>query len=39
MGYIKNNEEAEIVLTMLLAHVTFILAEIISHYFHFFPIS
>ena len=37
--YIKNNEEAEIVLTMLLAHITFILAELISHYFNFFPIS
>ena len=37
--YIKNNEEVEIVLTMLLAHITFILAELISHHFHFLPIS
>ena len=37
--YIKNNEEVEIVLTMLLAHITFILAELISHYFEFLPIS
>lgn len=37
--YINNNEEVEIVLTMLLAHITFILAEIISHHFHFLPIS
>ncbi len=37
--YIKNNEEVEIVLTMLLAHVTFILAELISHHYSFLPIS
>lgn len=37
--YINNNEEVEIVLTMLVAHVTFILAEIISHNFFLFPIS
>lgn len=37
--YIKNNEETEIVLTMLSAHVTFILAEMISHHFPFLPIS
>ena len=36
---IKNNEEVEIVLTMLLAHFTFILAELITHHFHFLPIS
>jgi len=36
---IKNNEEVEIVLTMLLAHVTFILAELITHHIHFLPIS
>jgi len=36
---IKNNEEVEIVLTMLLAHVTFILAELISHHYDFLPIS
>lgn len=37
--YIKNNEEVEIVLTMLLAHITFIFAELITHHFHFLPIS
>ena len=37
--YINNNEEVEIVLTMLLAHITFILAELISYYFNFLPIS
>ena len=31
---IKNNEALEITLTMVLAHVTFILAEAITHYFH-----
>lgn len=36
---IKNNEEVEIVLTMLLAHFTFILSELITHHFHFLPIS
>lgn len=39
IGRIKNNEEVEIVLTMLLAHVTFITAELITHHFHFLPIS
>lgn len=39
IGYIKNNEEVEIVLTMLLAHLTFILAELITHLFPFLPIS
>ena len=29
---IKNNESVEIMLTMLLAHFTFILAEMISHH-------
>ncbi len=37
--YIKNNEEVEIVLTMLLAHITFILAELITHYIPFIPVS
>lgn len=37
--YIKNNEEVEIVLTMLLAHITFILAEIFTHFYPFLPIS
>lgn len=37
--YIKNNEEVEILLTILLAHITFILAELISHHFPFLPIS
>jgi monovalent cation:H+ antiporter, CPA1 family len=36
---INNNEEVEIVLTLLLAHITFILAQLISTYFPFFPIS
>lgn len=39
IGKIKNNEEVEIVLTMLLAHVTFILAELITHHVEFLPIS
>lgn len=39
IGYIKNNEEVEIVLTMLLAHITFISAELITHHFSFIPIS
>lgn len=37
--WIKNNEEVEIVLTMVLAHVTFLLAELITHHFQFLPIS
>lgn len=40
---IKNSESAEITLTMILAHVTFLLAELLSHALHFwdfsFPIS
>lgn len=39
IGWIRNNEEVEIVLTMLLAHITFILAELITHHFAFLPIS
>jgi CPA1 family monovalent cation:H+ antiporter len=39
IGCIKNNEEVEIVLTMLLAHLTFILAELITHLVPFLPIS
>lgn len=39
IGKIKNNEEVEIVLTMLVAHVTFIFAEIITHFYPMFPIS
>ncbi len=31
---IKNNEALEITLTMILAHLTFILAESITHFFH-----
>ena len=31
---IKNNEALEITLTMVLAHLTFILAETITHFFH-----
>lgn len=34
IGKIKNNEMVEISLTMILAHVTFILSEIISHHVH-----
>jgi len=34
IGKIKNNEMVEISLTMILAHVTFILSEIISHHAH-----
>jgi len=37
--YIKNNEEVEIVLTMLLAHITFIFAELVTHHFPLIPIS
>jgi len=29
--YIKNNETIEIMLTMIVAHLTFLLAELISH--------
>ena len=40
---VKNSESAEITLTMILAHTTFILAEVLSHTLHFweyhFPIS
>lgn len=36
---ITNNEEVEIVLTMLLAHFTFIISELITHHYHNFPIS
>ena len=39
IGYIKNNEEVEIVLTIVLAHFTFIMAEVITRYFPFLPIS
>lgn len=34
LWYIKNNEFAEITLTMILAHLTFLLAEFISHHVH-----
>jgi len=34
IGKIKNNEALEITLTMVLAHLTFILAESITHFFH-----
>lgn len=36
---INNSEEVEIVLTMLLAHLTFMFAEIITEFFPFLPIS
>lgn len=36
---INNSEDVEIVLTMILAHVTFISAELISRNFSFLPIS
>lgn len=36
LWYIKNNESAEITLTMILAHVTFLLAEFISHHVNIF---
>ncbi|MDD2871960.1 MAG: sodium:proton antiporter [Candidatus Gracilibacteria bacterium] len=39
IGKINNSEEVEIVLTMLLAHLTFIFAEIITEIFPFLPIS
>ena len=39
LWYIKNNEEVEIVFTVLIAHMTFILAELITHHFHYLPIS
>ncbi len=32
IGYVKNNEAVEITLTMVLAHLTFILAEFITHH-------
>lgn len=34
IGKIKNNEMVEISLTMILAHLTFIISEIISHHVH-----
>ncbi len=34
IGYVKNDEGVEIVLTMVLAHLTFVVAELITHYFH-----
>jgi len=39
IGYIKNNEEVEIALTIVLAYITFILAELITDHFTFLPIS
>ncbi|MDP2090133.1 MAG: cation:proton antiporter [Candidatus Gracilibacteria bacterium] len=39
VGKLENNEEAEIVLTMMVAHFTFIFAEIITHHISFLPIS
>ncbi len=36
---IRHSEEVEIVLTMISAHFTFILAEILFHHFEYFPIS
>ncbi len=39
LGYIKNHEEVEIVLTMVMAHITFISAELITHHIWFLPIS
>ncbi len=38
LGYIKNNEAIEISITMVLAHITFILSEMITHQLHI-PIS
>lgn len=35
IGKIKNNEMAEITLTMILAHLTFIFSEVISHHVSF----
>lgn len=32
---VKNNESVEITLTMILAHLTFLLAEVITYYFHY----
>ena len=34
IGYVRNDEGVEIVLTMVLAHLTFVLSEVITHYFH-----
>lgn len=34
VGYIKNSEWVEIVFTIVLAHLTFVLSEMITHYFH-----
>ena len=34
IGFVKNDEWVEIVLTMILAHLTFVVAELITHYFH-----
>ncbi len=34
IGFVRNDEGVEIVLTMVLAHLTFVLSEVITHYFH-----
>ncbi len=34
IGYVKNDASIEILLTMVLAHLTFLLAEMTTHYFH-----
>jgi len=39
LGYIRYNEEAEITITMLSAHFTFLTAELITHFFPILPIS
>lgn len=39
IGYINNHEDVEIVMTIILAHLTFIFAELINHHFPFIPIS
>lgn len=39
IGYINNHEDVEIVMTIILAHLTFIFSELINHHFPFIPIS
>lgn len=39
LWYIKNNEQSEITITMISAHITFLSSELITHFYPFIPIS
>ncbi|USN58728.1 MAG: cation:proton antiporter [Candidatus Peribacteria bacterium] len=39
LGSIRYNEEAEVTITMISAHATFLLAELITYFSHFTPLS